>query len=81
MKLQGIISKPDRNTATEWLNSFVIVKKQNGDLRICLDLTDLNKYIVRPVCNSNTLDEISLKLKNSKTFLCLMQQRVSFIFH
>ena len=65
---KGIIYKLDRNTATEWMNSFIIVKKPNGDLRICLDLTDLNKYIVRPVCNSNTLDEISFKFKNAEHF-------------
>ena len=68
MEGQGIISKLDRNTATELLNSFIIVKKPNGGLRICLDLTDLNKYIVRPVCNSNTLDEISFKLRNANNF-------------
>ena len=42
----GIISKLDRNTPTPWLNSYVIVKKPNGSLRICLDPKDLNKYIV-----------------------------------
>ena len=39
----------------EWLNSFVVVKKPNGKLHICLDPTDLNPYIVRPVCNARTL--------------------------
>ena len=52
----GIIYKLDHNKATEWLNSFVVVKKPSGDLRICLDLTDLNRCIVRPVCNLNTLE-------------------------
>ena len=51
MEKQGIISKLDCNQATEWLNSFVVVEKPSGDLRICLDPSDLNKYIVRPVCN------------------------------
>ena len=46
MTKAGIISKLDRNTPTPWLNSYVIVKKPNGSLRICLDPTDLNKYIV-----------------------------------
>ena len=45
MEKAGIISKFDCNTPTPWLNSYVIVKKTNGSLRICLDLTDLNKYI------------------------------------
>ena len=46
MEVQGIISKFDgRDMSPEWLNSFIIVKKPNGSLRICLDLTDLNKEI------------------------------------
>ena len=44
------------------------MKKPNGSLRICLDLTDLNKYIVRPVCNSRTLDDVSHQLKDAKYF-------------
>ena len=68
MEKQGIISKLDNNQATKQLNSFIVVKKLNGDLRIYLDPTDLNKYIVRPVCNLNTLDEVSFKLKDIKFF-------------
>ena len=44
------------------------MKKPNGSLRICLDPTDLKKYIVRPVCNSRTLDDISHQLKDAKCF-------------
>ena len=68
MEKQGIISRLDCNTATEWPNSFVVVKKPNGALGICLDHTNVNKYIVRPVCNLNTLDEVSFKLKDVKFF-------------
>ena len=64
----GIISKLDRNTPTPWLNRYVIVKKPNGILRICLDPTDLNKYIVQPICNSRTLDDVSHQLKGAKYF-------------
>ena len=53
MEAQSISSKFNgRDISPEWLNSFVIVKKPNASLRICLDPTDLNKEIVRPVCNS-----------------------------
>ena len=54
---QGILSKLDdaNVNAPEWLNSFVVVKRLNGKLCICLDPTDLNPYIVRPVCNARTL--------------------------
>ena len=64
----GILTKLDKNQATEWLNSFVVVQKPSGKLRICLDPTDLNPHIIRPVCNSNTLDDIIHKLKNTKHY-------------
>ena len=51
-----------------WLNSFVIVKKPNGNLRVCLDPTDLSKSIIRPVCNMRTLEEIIDLLKGSLYF-------------
>ena len=59
MESLGIITKLDKNTATLWLNSFLLVKKPDGSLRVCLDPTDLNKYTVHPVCNMCTLDEIN----------------------
>ena len=69
MEAQGIISKFDgRDISPEWLNSFVIVKKPNGSLRICLDPTDINKGIIRPVCNSQTMDDVVHKLKDAKYF-------------
>ena len=68
MENAGIISKLDRNTPTPWLNSYVIVKKPNGSLRICLDSTDFHKYIIQPVCNSRTLDNVSHLLKDAKYY-------------
>ena len=73
MEKQGIISKPDHNQATEQLNSFVVVKKPNP--------TDLNKYIMKPVYNLNTLDEVSFKLKDAKFFLVFDATKGFFIFH
>ena len=52
----------------EWLNSFVIMKEPNSNLRVCLDPTDLNKYIIHPVCNMRTLEEIIDMLKSSVYF-------------
>ena len=69
MESQGIISKFDgRDVSPEWLNSFVIVKKPSGALCICLDLTDLNKEIIRPVCNAQTIDDMIDKLEHAKYF-------------
>ena len=69
MESQGIISKYDGcDISLGWLNSFVIVKKPNGSIRICLELTDLNKDIIRPVCNSQTMDDVVHRLKDAKYF-------------
>ena len=68
MEKAGIISKLDRNTPTPWLNSDVIVKKPDGSLRIGLDPTDLNKYIVQAVCNSRILYDVSHLLKDAKYY-------------
>ena len=69
MEAQSIISKFDgRDISPKWLNSSVIVKKPSGSLHVCLDLTDLNKEIIRPVCNSQTMDDIVHKFKHAKYF-------------
>ena len=44
----GILTKLDKNQATEWLNSFVVVRKPSGKLRVCLDPTDLNPHTICP---------------------------------
>ena len=65
----GILTKLTPGMPTpDWLNSFVIVKKPNGNLKVCLDLMDLNKSIIRPVCNMRTLEEIIDLLKGSLYF-------------
>ena len=46
----------------------MIVKKPNGNLTVCLDSTDLNKHIIRPVCNMYTLEDIIDKLKDATHF-------------
>ena len=69
MEAQGIIYKYDGcDVSPEWLNSFVIVKRLNGALHICLDPTDLNKEIIRPVCNAQTMDDVIHKLRHAKYF-------------
>ena len=68
MVKDGILTKLDKNQATEWLNSFVVFRKPSGKLKICLDPTDLNPHIIRPVCNSNTLDDVVHKLRKAKYY-------------
>ena len=45
---EDILRKLKIDEKSEWLNSFVCVRKPNGSIRLCLDPTHLNKYILRP---------------------------------
>ena len=65
---EGILLKLKIYEKSEWLNSFICVPKPNSSIRLCLDPTHLNKYIVRPHHNSKTLDDILPKLSGAKKF-------------
>ena len=65
---EGILCKLKIDEKSEWLNSFVCVRKPNGSICLCLDPTHLNKYIVRPNHNSKMLDDILPKLAGAKKF-------------
>ena len=75
----GILTEVTPEMPTpEWLNSFVIVKKPNGNLRVCLDSMDLNKHIIRLICNIKTLEEIIDMLKGSMYFAVFDSTKLFF---
>ena len=65
---EGILRKLKIDEKSEWLNSFVCVRKPDGSIRLCLDPTHLNKYILRPHHNSKMLDDILPNLSGAKKF-------------
>ena len=48
----------------EWCNSFVLVPKANGKMRLCLNPARLNQAVIRPVHWAPTLNDILPKLNN-----------------
>ena len=42
---QGVIEKVGKHTSP-WLSPIVAVRKRNGKLRVCLDLTEVNKAVI-----------------------------------
>ena len=50
----------------EWSNSFILVPKPSGRLRLCLDPARLNQVLIRPVHRGPTLNDIFPKLNNVK---------------
>ena len=53
---------------SEWCNSFVYVQKPNGKIRLYLDPTQLNKYIVHPHHDVKLFENLLLKLSGVKIF-------------
>ena len=66
MEQLGAIEKVDQ--PTEWVNSIVIVEKEDGSLRICLDPKDLNRAVKREHFQLPTSTEITSKLAGAKVF-------------
>ncbi|RUS73520.1 hypothetical protein EGW08_018705 [Elysia chlorotica] len=55
MEALGVIDKV--HIPTDWVNSVAFSRKQNGNLRICLDPKDMNRAIKR-TCNNRSLSLI-----------------------
>ena len=53
---------------TRWCSSMVPVQKANGTVRICVDLTHLNKSVQREIHPMSSVDESLAKLGNSRVF-------------
>ena len=56
---------------TDWCAAMEPVVKKNGKLRICIDLKNLNKAIIRPHYKLPTLEDIGPKLARSKVYSVL----------
>ena len=53
---------------TEWVNSMTITHKPGGRIRICLDPTNLNEFILREHVHIPTPEELHTKLAGAKVF-------------
>ena len=59
-----IITPLGVDETAEWCNSFVLVSKVNGKVRLCLDPVRLNQALIRPVHRGPMLNGILSKLNN-----------------
>ena len=67
MVAQGIISKVER--PTDWCSGLVVVPKANKtDVRLCVDLTQLNKAVKREFHPMSSVDDSLAKLSNARYF-------------
>ena len=66
MESIGVISKVSEPTA--WCAGMVVVPKQNGNLRICVDLKPLNENVLCEVHPLPKVDETLAQLAGAKIF-------------
>jgi hypothetical protein len=66
MVKQGVISPVE--VPTDWCSGLVPVIKPTGKIRICVDLTALNKAVKREIYPMKTVQENLAKLANGKIF-------------
>ena len=66
MLAEGVISPVDG--PTDWCSGIAVVPKPNGTVRICVDLTALNKAVLREVHPLRSVDEDLARLSGSTVF-------------
>ena len=59
-----IITPLGVDKTVEWCNSFVLVPKANGKVKLCLDLARLNQVFIRPIHRGPMLNNILPNLNN-----------------
>ena len=52
----------------EWCNGFVLIPKENGKIRFCLDPAWLSKVLITPVHRGPTLNDILPRVTGMKYF-------------
>ena len=67
MKEMGVIKIV--NQRTDWCHPIVVVKKPNGQLRICIDLTQLNKDTKREFYELPSVDDTLAQLGNGCKYM------------
>ena len=55
-------------STSEWASPIVLVKKANGDLRMCIDYRGLNKATIRDVYPLPRIDQVLIRICQGKIF-------------
>ena len=66
MEQKGVISKVTE--ASDWCAGMVVVPKPNGKVRICIDLTKLNQYVLRERHILPSVDHVLAQIGDTKYF-------------
>ena len=78
LQILDIITPLGVDKAVEWFNSFVLVPKANGKVRLCLDPVRLNQALMRPVHRGPMLNNIIPRLNNVK-YMSIIDASLGYI--
>ena len=56
---------------TDWVHNLVLTVKSNGDLRVCLDPRNLNKYLIRSIHHTASWEDVQHTFGTGKYFSTL----------
>lgn len=71
LESRNAIVKVDNLNENACINRIVLVEKPNKKIRLCLDPSDLNKYIIKKPKSLPTLEKLAFKLNGKKYFSVL----------
>ncbi|XP_023818302.1 uncharacterized protein LOC101156138 isoform X1 [Oryzias latipes] len=66
LEQRGIVTPVD--CSTDWISSMVVVQKQNGKLRVCIDPKPLNKALKRSHFPLATIEDVLPDMSKAKVF-------------
>ena len=64
----GVVRKLHINEATDYVHNFVLVRKPNGKLRVCLDPKTINKALCFNIHNAKTFTELTSCIGKSDVY-------------
>lgn len=53
-------------SSSQYINPIVVVQKESGEVRLCLDGRELNKFIIRDFTEPETIDNILMRFNGCK---------------
>ena len=62
----GVIKKVTE--PARWVSSMIPVSKSNGEIRVCLDLRELNQAIQRQHYPMPSIEDVTARMPNAKVF-------------
>ena len=76
LQARGIITPV--NHATEWCHGMVLVPKQSGGVRVCVDFTPLNAYVERPAYPTRAAQNVVADIPTGQRWFSTLDAKMGY---